>query len=80
MLKFLLTVVIVVVALRVWFGKGRRAAPSRRSASTRAPQVAQPLAMVACTRCGVHLPAADAFLDDQGRRFCGAEHRRLGPS
>jgi uncharacterized protein len=33
--------------------------------------------LVACARCGVHLPRAEAR-EAGGRLFCGDEHARLG--
>jgi len=36
-----------------------------------------PERMVACARCGVHLPESEA-LEGDGGRFCSEEHRRLG--
>jgi uncharacterized protein len=78
MLKLLLTVVVVVVALMFWFGKGRPARGGRTARPATPPPTPQPMA--ACERCGVHLPRSDAFIDDAGRLFCGAEHRRLGPT
>lgn len=77
-MKFLLTLGIIVFALLWWFGKGRPR-PSNRAAPPAPPPPPAPQAMLACARCGVHLPRAEVFFDDQGRVFCGAEHRRLGP-
>lgn len=81
MLKILLTLAVVVIALMMWFGKGRTRT-QRRTPPTPAPRQAPspPQAMLSCVRCGVHLPQSDVFLDDSGRAFCGAEHRRLGPA
>lgn len=76
MLKLLLTLVVVGLALMVWFGKGRRRAAGGLTRSR--PPVA-PQAMLRCVHCAVHLPRQDAFLDDTGRPFCSAEHRHLGP-
>lgn len=33
--------------------------------------------LVACARCGVHLPRAEAR-EAAGRLYCGEEHARLG--
>jgi uncharacterized protein len=76
MLKLLLTLAVVVIGLMLWFGKGRTRTTQTPSRPPPAP--AEPQAMLSCVRCGVHLPQSDAFLDDSGRAFCGAEHRRLG--
>lgn len=78
MLKLLLTLVVIVLGLMFWFGKGR-ARPSTGGRTRTAPTDA-PQAMVACAHCGLHLPRAEVFLNDRGEPFCGAEHRRLGPA
>ncbi|WP_423222030.1 PP0621 family protein [Ideonella lacteola] len=80
MIKWLLTLGIVVLALMWWFGKGRGGGAARdgRPAGKPRPKQAQP--MVACAHCGLHLPAADAIEGEGGRSFCSAEHRRLGPT
>lgn len=55
--------------------KGLQRSASRRDAergSERAPE-----RMVACARCGVHLPESES-LAGEGGRFCSEEHRRLG--
>ena len=81
MVKLLFTLAVVVLGLMLWFGKGRdRAQPGRDGAPPTQPrEPAAPQAMLSCVRCGLHLPQSDAFLDDLGRAYCGAEHRRLGP-
>lgn len=79
MLKFLLTLAVVVVALMLWFGKGRGGGSVRRPRAQAQPPAAPPQPMLSCVRCGLHLPRGEAFLDDSGRPYCGAEHRRLGP-
>lgn len=76
MFKFLLTLLVVVIGVKLWLGRHQRPAAGRRTPA--APPPPQP--MVACERCGVHLPRADAFIDDRGQLFCGPEHRRLGAS
>ncbi len=55
--------------------KGFQRAAARRGEQARKPQV--PERMVACARCGVHLPESEA-LEGDGGRFCSEEHRRLG--
>lgn len=51
-----------------------------RRSSRNNEQVSQqqgPERMVACARCGVHLPESEA-VQAEGRHFCSEEHRRLG--
>lgn len=83
MLKFLL-----LAALVVWLlyspgvRKLIRGALSGESApppSQAKPDPAQPVAMVPCAHCGVHLPASDALVNDAGQPFCSEAHRRAGP-
>jgi len=76
MIKWLLTIAIVVIALMLWFGKGRGGGASSRDARRRTPG---PQAMVSCAHCGLHLPQPDALEGEGGRHYCSAEHRRLGP-
>ena len=76
MLKLLLTLLVIVLALMWWFGKGR--GKPQRSADARQP--ARPARMVECAHCGLHLPWNDAVEGENGRHYCGAEHRRLGPA
>jgi len=74
MIKWLLTLGIIVLALMWWFGKGRSGGATKHR--PRAPE-AQP--MVSCAHCGLHLPRPDALEGEGGRHYCSAEHRRLGP-
>lgn len=48
-------------------------------ASEAKPEAAQPVAMLPCAHCGVHLPASDALVNDAGQPFCSEAHRRAGP-
>ncbi len=66
-----LLILIALVVFAVWLV--RRAL--RGPAAQRKPPVQGDL--VACARCGVHLPRAEAREAD-GRLFCGDEHARLG--
>jgi uncharacterized protein len=69
-----LIVLILLVVFAVWLI--RRAL--RGSAAGKA-QAKPPLPgdLVACARCGVHLPRAEAHLA-AGLPYCGEEHARLG--
>ncbi|MCD6042485.1 MAG: hypothetical protein K0R40_2088 [Burkholderiales bacterium] len=66
-----LLILIALVVFAVWLV--RRAL--RGTAGRQKPPVQGDL--VACARCGVHLPRAEAREAD-GRLFCGDEHARLG--
>lgn len=76
MIKWLLTLGIIVLALMLWFGKGRSGGAARPQAPRRKPAAQT---MVSCAHCGLHLPEAEAVEGDGGRHYCSAEHRRLGP-
>jgi len=69
-----LVVLILLVVLAVWLI--RRAL---RAAATQKTQHKPPIEgdLVACARCGVHLPRAEARLAG-GLLYCGEEHARLG--
>lgn len=76
MLKLLLTLAIVVLVLMWWFGKGRgKPVPPAHPTGT-----GKPARMVECAHCGLHLPWSDAVEGENGRHYCGVEHRRLGPA
>ena len=66
-----LIVLILLVVLAVWL--------IRRALRATQPKERPPLQgdLVACARCGVHLPRSEARLAD-GKLFCGEEHARLG--
>ena len=66
-----LIVLILLVVLAVWL--------IRRALRATQPKERPPVQgeLVACARCGVHLPRSEARLAD-GKLFCGEEHARLG--
>lgn len=73
MSKLILLLLLGFLAYLVFRGVRRSA---RRQEQAEKPQA--PERMVACARCGVHLPESEAIEGDGGRRFCSEEHRRLG--
>jgi uncharacterized protein len=70
-----LVVLIVLIVLAVWLIRRALAASSRGNLSQKQGPVQQDL--VACARCGMHLPRAEAR-EAGGRLYCGEEHARLG--
>ena len=68
-----LVVLIVLIVLAVWL--------IRRAfrAATGKPRQAPPIQgdLVACARCGMHLPRNEAR-EAGGQLYCGEEHARLG--
>ena len=64
--------IFAVIALLAW--RWRASRPERKSAS--APkQNGQPMAMIPCHQCGVHLPVQDAVEGKLGS-YCCQDHRR----
>lgn len=82
MMKYLLVMLVVMIAIGIWRNKRRdntrSSAPPPAARSTTLPRTQ---AMVTCAHCGVHLPQADA--QTQGTHapayYCSDEHLRLGP-
>jgi uncharacterized protein len=67
----------VAVALLVYLAVRSRRSAARKS-DTGSPQApAGGEAIVACCRCGVHVPVSESVEVD-GRRYCCPEHGRLG--
>ena len=70
-MKFLVLLLVLGVAYMVWRGK--------RVESKKAPpkpaQLPAPQEMLACARCGVHLPRSEA-LTHGSRTYCCAEHQQ----
>ena len=69
-----LIVLVLIVVLAVWLIRRALRASAGESAKQET-SVQQPL--VACARCGMHLPRAEAR-ESGGRLYCGEEHARLG--
>lgn len=74
-MKFLLVLVVVVVAFYIWRNNrlGDRAEAARQAPPQGRPTV--PTVMVACLHCGTHLPETEAVRGQQGA-YCSTEHRR----
>jgi uncharacterized protein len=82
MLKFLLLAALVLWLLyspgvRKLLRGLRSGEPAQPPHQTPAkPEPAQATAMVPCAHCGVHLPAGDALINEQGHPFCCEAHLR----
>jgi len=73
-LKYLLLIVVLVVAYMMWRNariERKGAPPSRPSGPAPGPQE-----MVACAACGLHLPRTEALPGPNGRVYCCQEHRQ----
>ena len=70
-MKYLVLLAVLVVAY-IWWRNERRATMAPPTEPRRPPA---PQDMVACARCGVHLPRPEALTSGQ-RSYCCAEHQR----
>jgi uncharacterized protein len=59
-------------------GEATGGSPQATSAEDGGAVKALPGQMVACCRCGVHLPADEAVFDGK-LPYCGLSHRQAGP-
>ena len=68
----------IVVGAVIWFGwrftQRLRAGVGKPGARPQAPGIE---AMVACSRCGMHVPASEAVHGSGGRDYCSVAHRDL---
>lgn len=83
-MKYLLVLLVIVIAVGVW--RSRRRAENlqaRRPAARADSRLQPPQDMVACAHCGLHLPRSDALVLGNASRpayYCSAEHRAQGPA
>ncbi len=81
-MKFLLLFFIVMVVVFQWRSsrsdakRNARVAPEEKSPAS---SPATPQAMIACARCGLHVPAGDAVQGNAGA-YCSAAHRQIQES
>lgn len=71
-MKFLLLLALVLGGVWLWRQRGTPAKPP----AAPAPESAQPLDMVRCRHCGMHIPGNEAVAGALGS-YCSAEHLRL---
>jgi uncharacterized protein len=77
-MKFLVLLLVLVVAIG-WLMLRTRRRPAPRPAATAKPPAAAGVApMLACARCGLHLPKPEVLFDVRGQPYCCAEHRDAG--
>ena len=70
-MKYLVLLVVLVLGYAWWRAQRRAESPPPR----RPTPAATPQDMVACDRCGVHLPRSEA-LTHGARTYCCAEHQQ----
>jgi uncharacterized protein len=75
MMKWLLVLLVVVVVVSLLMARGGRREPPRQRRTARG----EPVVMLTCAHCGVHLPQDEAVFDAAQRPFCGEAHRIAGP-
>ncbi len=76
-MKYLLVLAVVGVLLWVVMGRQRRVGGAEGSRA--APREAEPVSMLECSHCKVHLPKSEARFDAAGRPYCSDAHRVAGP-
>lgn len=68
--------ILVVVLAGVWLWRSRQVPADKKRPAT---PPAQPLEMLRCTQCGMHIPAADAVQGKLGP-YCSQDHlKQLEP-
>jgi len=70
-MKYLLVLAVIAVGYAFWRGQRTGTPPSKG----KRPPPPAPQDMVACARCGVHLPRSEA-LTHGSRTYCCAEHQQ----
>ncbi len=71
-MKFGLLVLLVLIGVLLWRNRQAPGHPSEKSADKAGNE---PVDMVRCTLCSVHIPVADAFQGKNGP-YCCADHRQ----
>lgn len=82
-MKFGLWIAIGVIAF-LWYAHSRKQRARERARAAAAPDRAASRAIaaeriVACAHCGLHVPASDAVLSENGVTFCSVAHRGQPP-
>ena len=72
-MKYLLVLIVVAIAIGIW--RSRR--PSDPTSAAR--PMALPQDMLACARCGMHIPQTEALMTGK-LAYCCADHQRRGPA
>lgn len=80
-MKYLIVLIVVLVAVMLWRGNRRTQRQARDAAAPGRPQgstgsTGQPQDMVRCPVCALHLPRSDALAGPDGQLYCSNEHRQ----
>ena len=73
-MKFLVLLAVLVVAYLFW--RNARLEHRGRPGTGAPPPAADPVEMVSCAECGLHLPRSDALPGPGARFYCCQEHRQ----
>lgn len=68
---------ILLIALLGWV-VWRLLAPAKTPRMKTPPQAPRVENVLACARCGIFVPEGETLADADGRRYCCAEHKKLG--
>lgn len=92
-MKYLLVLIVVGVGIWMLAARFRKRPPIRQGENGSVPgapaaqgpgtadgdpRAQAPARIVACSHCGLHLPAQEAVFDDEVP-YCGSAHRQAGP-
>jgi uncharacterized protein len=77
-MKFLFWFLIVWLVWRGWRNVRRLKARRAAAQEVQASSSVEPDWMVACAHCGLHVPRAEALVDEAGFAYCSEAHRQLG--
>lgn len=69
-----LLLVLAAVLLGVWLWRSGRLKKKQDRQSDRPPASPDPVTMICCGQCGVHLPKAEAVEGKQGM-YCSVQHQ-----
>lgn len=71
-MKYLVLLAVLLIAYLLWRNARVERGPGRHRGEK---PPANPLEMVSCAQCGVHLPKPEAIAGPDGRFYCSQEHR-----
>ena len=68
---------LILIALMGWI-VWRLLAPAKIPKVKKQPEMHGVENVVACAHCGIYVPEREMLADADGRRYCCAEHKKLG--
>jgi uncharacterized protein len=68
--------IFALVFLVAWRWRSARTGEQLKKAQKKAAAQAAPMDMLACSQCGLHIPAQDAFAGTRGS-YCSAAHLKI---